>query len=459
MNNSNNNNVLSKNKDFVMLQCLVRLKHFGKRHPKYADVLLDYGFYMLNVDRVEKSIKIYQMALDIRVAVFGGHNLHVAIAHEDLAYCTYVREYNSGNFQNAREHAEAAINILTRILPRDHLLLASSNRVKALILEEIAIESFPREKEMKLLGEAEELHLDSLHLALKAFGENNVQTAKHYGNLGRLYQSMQKYEMAEQNHLKAIDIKERLLGNEDYEVALSVGHLASLYNYDLNLFDKAECLYLRSIAIGKKLFGEGYSGLEYDYRGLIRLYQVKEDFVKVNRYTSELRNWALIRERQFNDGADDDDDGVYNNSNNNNNNNNNNVNNVNNNNNNINLLNASYNVWHYSLNRNIANNNNNKNNNNNNNNNRNCKNNNNFDHDDDDRNIITELIEQLEASPSFKKVFEKFNNAHLSDVTDTLDDDSSSSSSCCSTVASAREQDMEIYEKRKGHEQLDEQQS
>jgi hypothetical protein len=30
-------------------------------------------------------------------------------------------------------------------------------------------------------------------------------------------------------HLKAIEIKERLLGPDDYEVALSIGHLASLY--------------------------------------------------------------------------------------------------------------------------------------------------------------------------------------------------------------------------------------
>ena len=55
---------------------------------------------------------------------------------------------------------------------------------------------------------------------------------------------------AEDMHLKAIAIKERLLGADDYEVALSVGHLASLYNYDMNKYDDAERLYLRSIAIG-----------------------------------------------------------------------------------------------------------------------------------------------------------------------------------------------------------------
>lgn len=38
---------------------------------------------------------------------------------------------------------------------------------------------------------------------------------------------------------------------QDYEVALSLGHLASLYNYDMERYSSAEGLYLRSIAIGK----------------------------------------------------------------------------------------------------------------------------------------------------------------------------------------------------------------
>ena len=65
----------------------------------------------------------------------------------------------------------------------------------ALILEEIAIDSHNKEVEDRLLNEAEDLHLQSLALARKAFGENNVQTAKHYGNLGRLYQSMQRFKV------------------------------------------------------------------------------------------------------------------------------------------------------------------------------------------------------------------------------------------------------------------------
>lgn len=64
---------------------------------------------------------------------------------------------------------------------------------------------------------------------------------------------------AEEMHIKAIQIKEQLLGHEDYEVALSVGHLASLYNYDMNQYEDAERLYLRSIAIGQSR-GGGWVG-------------------------------------------------------------------------------------------------------------------------------------------------------------------------------------------------------
>ncbi|KAG2458760.1 APBP2 protein, partial [Polypterus senegalus] len=238
-------------------------------------------------------------ALDIRQSVFGGKNIHVATAHEDLAYSSYVHQYSSGKFDNALFHAERAIDIITHILPEDHLLLASSKRVKALILEEIAIDCHNKETEQRLLQEAHDLHLSSLQLAKKAFGEFNVQTAKHYGNLGRLYQSMRKFKEAEEMHIKAIKIKEQLLGQEDYEVALSVGHLASLYNYDMNQYEDAEKLYLRSIAIGKKLFGEGYSGLEYDYRGLIKLYNSVGNYEKVYEYHNVLSNWNRLRDRQF----------------------------------------------------------------------------------------------------------------------------------------------------------------
>lgn len=56
---------------------------------------------------------------------------------------------------------------------------------------------------------------------------------------------------AEELHRRAIKIKSDLLGPFDYEVGLSIGHLASLYSYHMKKYREAEKLYLKSIAISE----------------------------------------------------------------------------------------------------------------------------------------------------------------------------------------------------------------
>lgn len=290
---------------------------YGEYHQKYADALLDYGFYLLNVDSIINSVNVYVEALEIKKRVFGELNLFVAIANEDLAYALYVKEYSSGEFYSAREHIQTAITIMKKLVPSNHLMLASAKRVMALILEEIALDNTNEPDYETLLRQSEELHQSALTLSLHAFGEINVQTAKHYGNLGRLYQSMMKFNAAEQMHKRAIKIKTDLLGAYDYEVGLSIGHLASLYNYQMQKHREAEELYMKSIAIseflvlliqcllglmvnsklitGLRLFGETYSGLEYDYRGLCHIYESLEETEKYLEYSRILDNWRNLR--------------------------------------------------------------------------------------------------------------------------------------------------------------------
>lgn len=55
-------------------------------------------------------------------------------------------------------------------------------------------------------------------------------------------------------HNLAIKIKTDILGPCDFEVGLSIGHLASLYNYHMHRFRDAEVLYLRSIAISMRYY-------------------------------------------------------------------------------------------------------------------------------------------------------------------------------------------------------------
>lgn len=44
------------------------------------------------------------------------------------------------------------------------------------------------------------LQLEGLELSKKELGENNLTTAKYYGNLGRLYQTRCDYQKSEEMH-------------------------------------------------------------------------------------------------------------------------------------------------------------------------------------------------------------------------------------------------------------------
>ncbi|KAH8860764.1 Amyloid protein-binding protein 2 [Schistosoma japonicum] len=270
---------------------------YGYRNLIYANVLIEYGCLMLNTDKTRKAAEIYRIALALILNYLPGASIMVALALEAIAYAHYVLEYTSGDFAYALNCAEIAGLMLRRLNYGVCMQAASANRVKALIIEEIAIDDNDPSRTRCDLQLARDLHMESLKLCERTYGLWNIQTAKHFGNLGRLYQSMQNNKEAEIMHLRAIEIKERLLGPADFEVGLSVGHLASLYNYDMNRFKEAEQLYLRSVQISLNLFGPTYSGLEYDYRGLQRVYHELGNYTEMQRYQGLFDYWSKERQR------------------------------------------------------------------------------------------------------------------------------------------------------------------
>ncbi|XP_078046747.1 protein interacting with APP tail-1 isoform X2 [Augochlora pura] len=266
---------------------------FESNHPVHTNVLRDYGFYLLKIDNLSHSVNIYQNVVSLRMAVFPKCNLHVALDSVDFAYATYAYEYNSRNFEEAIKYASQAIATITDCLG-NNLLLADAEKVCALIIEEIAINN-TSDMNVGSLYLAEKYYLSALQLIRKALGEKNVLIANIYGNLGRLYQTMKRGKDAEKMLKKAIDIKEQLLGPDDHEVGLSLGHLASLYTYDMIRYDEAEKLYLRSIIINTNTFGKSYTGLEYDYRALLHIYTNRHEQENIMKYEVLLNEWKILR--------------------------------------------------------------------------------------------------------------------------------------------------------------------
>ncbi|CAG5090757.1 Oidioi.mRNA.OKI2018_I69.PAR.g12712.t1.cds [Oikopleura dioica] len=288
------------------------LYHAAQFEHKFADALLNHAYCLMQDDRNHEANLFYQKAKVLRERQFGRYNsVQLASVYEDLSYSCYVKKYRVGNFIEARHYIRKSMSIYQDILPKDHLQLSSAKRVLALIIEEEALD-IPvlhhlqiEEQKLKILKterleEAHKLQKESLEVARRTFGEYSVLTAKHLGNLGRLYQSMKHFEDAESLHKKAIEIKTKILGDDDPEVAVSLGHLASLYNYDMKKYKMAEKLYLKGIEICKKHHGGLYSGLEYDYTGLINVYLNLGDEEKHQQYVFLLGDWKDQRREAAN---------------------------------------------------------------------------------------------------------------------------------------------------------------
>ena len=104
----------------------------------------------------------------------------------------YVKHYTTHRFDEALHHADAAIAIRRALLPPGHMLVFHAMRVRALILEELALFERVHERD-ELLDEAQQIHEDGLHVAEAVFGARSVAAAKYWGNLGRLYQARKEY--------------------------------------------------------------------------------------------------------------------------------------------------------------------------------------------------------------------------------------------------------------------------
>eukprot|EP00051_Salpingoeca_urceolata_P011150 m.137673 g.137673 ORF g.137673 m.137673 type:complete len:751 (+) comp17003_c0_seq1:181-2433(+) len=281
-------------KKLIEAVTVLSAKLWGPNHPNHAEAIEARARCLLVEDHTASASLMYRRAGQLRDMVYGCMSAHKAQLYEDYSYCLYVEHYTDGLFEEAIVVVEASLQIRNVLLTPHHVQLCSSNRVKALIMEEMAVYTDPPNP--RLLDAALKLHKEGFQVSVQVFGPRSLTTAKYYGNLGRLYQTMQRFAESEANHRKAIEIKEQLLGPTDFEVAFSLGHLASLLNYDLAQYAEAELLYYRSIAIGLELFGPAYSGLEFDYRGLMNCYTFLGKHAEYIEMEQRHNEWQRLRE-------------------------------------------------------------------------------------------------------------------------------------------------------------------
>ncbi|MCH6266074.1 tetratricopeptide repeat protein [Neobacillus citreus] len=177
------------------------------------------------------------------------------------------RFFNYGKWEVSIPLHQQLINYLDP-MPTD-----KAGQLLAIIVYDLAFIYFKQTK----YQEAEKQFRKAVDLAEKVYGPNNSFTAKTYYGLATIFHNQGKYEEAEPLYLESLRIREQVLGANHLGVALSANNLATLYQ-DMGRLEEAEPLYLKSIEIRKRPENFDERKIAAAYISLVYFYHHKKEY-------------------------------------------------------------------------------------------------------------------------------------------------------------------------------------
>jgi nephrocystin-3 len=117
----------------------------------------------------------------------------------------------------------------------------------------------------------------ALSIREKVLGKEHPDTALSLNNLAELYLAKGDYDHAEPLLKRALSISEKVLGQAHPDTALSLNNLAGLY-YEKGDYDHAEPLYQRALSIKEKVLGKEHPSTATSLNNLALLFRTKGDY-------------------------------------------------------------------------------------------------------------------------------------------------------------------------------------
>ena len=148
-------------------------------------------------------------------------------------------------------------------------------------------------KEQKL-DEALHIIKQAKEICLSAFGEESEPFALVLYNLGKTYYYQGNFLLAESNHSRSKDIRERILGKLHDDYIKSVSRLARV-SYDLDNKMEAEQYLLESLSLKEKTTYIDDSEIYKDIELLARLYKEMELLEKARPFLDRLEVDSLVQ--------------------------------------------------------------------------------------------------------------------------------------------------------------------
>ena len=123
-------------------------------------------------------------------------------------------------------------------------------------------------------AQAEPKLLRVLSMREKALGLDHPDVALTLHNLGFIYNAQDRYAEAEPLLRRALAIRETVLGPQHLEVALTLNSLAFTYGVQ-SRYDEAEPLYARALAIRESALGPAHPDVAFAMNNLAFFYTMQ----------------------------------------------------------------------------------------------------------------------------------------------------------------------------------------
>ncbi len=232
-------------------QCLsVAIERLGEEHPRIASIYNNLANLYLSLGRYPEAERLYQKQLELIPPLLG----------EEHPY----------HFSMKLRFKQLLFSLLIKVFSffgfgafsHEHgTNVASIYTGLALVY-----------KFQGRYPEAEPLYQRALELRQRLLGEDHRDVANSYNNLAALYLSLKRYTEAEPLYQKALSLNQRLLGEEHPDIATSYNNLAQLYQYQRRYIE-AEPLYQKALSLSQRLLGEEHPSVATSYNNLAELYQ------------------------------------------------------------------------------------------------------------------------------------------------------------------------------------------
>jgi CHAT domain-containing protein/tetratricopeptide (TPR) repeat protein len=254
------------------------------------DAAVDRSQDLRGQGKLAEAIAARQTALEIERRVFGDVSDETAESLDVIGSCQLERD----DFAEARKTFEQTRDILARLHPknhwrlidarleledvqlREHLTPAARRELAAADQVDVqALASFEKGK----FGQSIKQESQALEIRRRILGEENPTTANSRIKLATLYARTGEFSKAEKLSLDSLKVSRKIKGNLHPDTAQNLNVLAGLYE-DMDEYAKAEPLYLEALSIFSKVNGEMHSHTSVCMNDLAMLYQSMGQYSK-----------------------------------------------------------------------------------------------------------------------------------------------------------------------------------